>query len=318
MTDEMTDDIEVSMVGAFDFDSILEDNELEVVNPTHSQTVEDDSDEEYEYEDEDEFEDEEEDDELASEDKLTSFQDFAEQFDDLPDDLTFKMGDASFTKADIVSTVKAKAEVDEAHEAFTSFIENLNNINQRQEMYVRGSMSETEMKLAEIEEVLANPGNVAPSKLQAMLEAKHAYEQRHKVLEQNLVKVIEDNKIRKDAANVAKIRQTDLMMRGTPGYAGMSTLQELAQWAQKEGISGDAVVEGMAPALIKILMDAKKYREDTVSRKERVKKAVSTPTSVSSKKKAVAPKVRDTAAKARAVKALEKGDLSSAFEFIED
>lgn len=303
----------------FDFNSIDDGNaSVPVEEETLPEQLTEEEVEEFEDEDYEEQEDEE-DDELASEDKINSIKEFAEQFEDLPDDLTFKLGDAAFTKADLVKTIKAKEEVDEAHEAFTSFVENLNVINQRQELYVRGSMSETEMKLAEINQALANPATIAPSKLQALLEAKNSYEQRHAALEQNLMKVMEDNKARKDASNLGKIRQTDLMMRGTPGYTGINTIRDLAQWAQKEGINGDAIVEGMSPQFIQILMDAKKFREEAAGRKERIKKAVASPTSVTSKKKA-APTKNTSAQKEKVLKAVQEGKASvgDLWDYLED
>lgn len=314
-------------IDSFDFNSI--DSDIEVVPtkaPKPSTVVEetDDSDDDFEYDyDEDEVEGGEEV-EAEDEDDMSAdtMQSFAENFADLPDELEFNFGDEKITKGEFVQAAKQRREINMVHEEMSGYIKSLSDNETRIQGYLAASMSETEARLMAVNEKLANPDELAPSDLKKYYTAKRDLEARHRELENNMAKVREEEIARKEQINVIKIRQTDIALRGTPGYAGMDTIRELALFAEQSGLSSEMMLEGMSPELIKLLMDAKKFRSGKAARDAKLSAASKgkAPQSVASKPKPSKHSGKALSAKkAMALKALNSGNIPTDFyDVIED
>lgn len=324
----VNDDMILDM-DAFDFASIEDDapsyegyKEPSVNYDDIDSDDADDDVEEFDYEDEDVEDTDADDAEDLDESGINSMKDFADNFETLPDDLEFKLGDESFSKADVVDTLRTRKELMETQEAMGSYISSLNEINSRINGYLKQSASETELKLIEVNQRLANPENMAASDVQRAVVLKRELEQRQKVLENNIIQAQKDEQEKREIVNVHKINSTDLALRGSEGYKGIQTIGEIARWAQGEGIDPNALMDGMSPALVRALMDAKAYRERKVASKERLANTVkSAPKSVKSDTKASAPKKTSKAgARQRAEKAIAagKGNPVDFFHLLED
>lgn len=315
MDDSMLLDIE-----NFDFNMIDDGDDAASVVPGDADYEEVFDEDESSINDEEFIDDEQE----AEEKEEVSLMSFAENFSEIPDDLEFTIDGAKVTKADLTNTFKAKAEVEEAREGLNTYIKNLTATEAKVQDYIKLSVSETENRLKAVNNLLANPESMSPSDVQKALVAKRDLENRYRALETNIAGLRQAEAERKEQVSIAKIRQADVSLRGTPGYAGMSTIREVATFAEANGISSEILMEGMSPGLIKLLMDAKTYRDKVGSSKDRIKSAAvktkgTANRSVSSKPKATTgakPRMKSEVAFQR----FAKGEMAAAdvFQFIKD
>lgn len=265
-----------------------------------------------------EFEDEE--DEGPSFSNLSSF---AEQFDDIPDDIEFKVGGVSMSKADIASAIARSEEVNNTYSELEKYVSNLNANEAFIQDKLNFSMSETETKLRHYNNLLSRPDRLSASELREVYMHKQELEKRYSTIEQDIVAVRNAHNARRDEVNVQRVKQTNVAMRGTDGWKGLETIRELASFAESNGMSADTVMEGMSPGLMKMLLNAKRYEETVSGSKRRVQNAVkgNAPRSVSSKPKAKSPSAGGrTAQKARAAKLYSQGKMSHSdmFQFLDD
>ena len=290
----------------FDFSDIADDN---VVDPAEAKLNE------LENEDYEDFDDEE-----PSFSNLTSF---AESFDDIPDDIEFKVGGVSLSKADIASAIARSEEVKNTYSELEKYVSNLNSNEQFIQDKLNFSMSETETKLRHYNNLLSRPDRLSPTELRDVYLHKQELEKRYSTIEQDIVAVRNAHNARRDEVNVQRVKQTNVAMRGTDGWKGLETIRELADFAKSQGVSPDVVMEGMSPGMMKMLMNAKRYEETVNGSKKRVQNAVkgSAPRSVSSQAKAKSPApVGRNAQKARAHKLYAQGKLShlDMFNYLDD
>lgn len=316
----------LDMISQFDFNDIVDEN-TSVSQTADAYLSEDkhdggndefDFEEEFGFDDEEGFEDDvEEDDNVGS----SSLQEIAESFDSIDDDIEFTIHGEKVTKADIAEVVRTRADMKEAHEGLTAYVSNLSEVEMRVNTYLSASMTETETRLRQVEGMLDRPENMTPTELQRALIAKKDLMARQTQLEQNAQKIRSAEEERRQAIDLMKIRQTDATLKmSVPGYKGVQTLQEIASWAQKEGIDEAALRNGMSPALIKALMDAKSYREKVGGKKqirEAAQKRVA-PRSTSSRQKSKSPTVSRGNTQKAYEKAMASGDSATAFAFLTD
>lgn len=313
MSNEMMIDMD-----SFDF-SMLGDEDATPVNApvVEEEDFEDNSDLNFDFDSEDGVDDgEDEEGEELDEDGINSLQDFASSFDDIPDTLEFNIGGEVVAKADIVQAAKQRKEIASDHEELKTYIQNLNDIEQRQEGYMNLAISETESRLNSIYAKLQNPASMTQAQLTQALTSKAQLEEHYKVLETNVLNSRAEAQTRRDHVNQIKVRQTDLAMRGTAGYKGVETLRGLANFAQESGLDPQNILDSISPAFVSMLMDAKRFRDATASKRSKLeaitsKKVSSTsPRSTSSRPKAKT--VRATNAnKAAIMKKAAQGTLSS-------
>lgn len=271
---------------------------------------------EFEEEFEGEVESEEDEDTFGS-----TLEEVASNFDTIDDSVEFTIGGEKVTKADIAEVVRDRADLREAREGLNSYISNLSEVELRISTYIQASMTETETRLRQVELMLENPDRMTPSDIQKALVAKKDLTARQVQLEQNASKVRAEEEQRRQQLDLVKINQTNAELRASlPGYKGIQTLQEVATWAQKEGIGEDALRSGMSPALIKALLDAKTYREKTSGKKAiraNVEKRMA-PKSTSSKAKPRSSAISASSRQKAYERAQAAGDISAMFNLLED
>lgn len=315
------DDEMILNMDSFDFSLIEDDNvsnapTKEVVEKEEADWLNEEYDEEEsgdEFEDEEEFEEEE--------DNADSI-DLSSQFDEIDDEAEFNIGGETITKAEIADVVRTRAELKEAHEGISSYVNNLSEVEMRISTYLNASMTETETRLRQIDNMLQAPERLTPTEVQKALVAKRDLQARQTQLEANAAQVRAAEEERRQQLDLLKIRQTDSELKArVPGYRGIETLKEIAVWAQKEGIDESALRQSMSPALIKALMDAKTYREKVGGKKairENAQKRTSAPRSVSSKPKQRKVSTSSTSKSKAYDRAMNSGNTSAAFAFLED
>lgn len=311
---------DLDMIAQFDF-SQIDDGEPQVKEPSQSPVVEDKpewlfDEQDDDYEGEDEVYDEDVEDEEVEEAEEGHF---STDFDSIDDDVEFKIGGESITKAEIADVVKTRADLKEAHEGISSYVHNLSEVEMRISTYLNASMSETETRLRQVESMLEAPEKLTPSEVQKALIAKRDLMVRQNQLEDNARQIRAAEEERRQQLDLMKIRNTDAELKAkVPGYRGIETLKEVALWAQKEGIDEASLRQSMSPALIKALMDAKVYREK-IGGKRVIREAASrkaAPKSVSSKPK---PRTVGSVNKMKAFERASKaGDSAAMFSLLED
>lgn len=314
----------------FDF-SLIDSDDSQVVDkePEYDFNADDDVsvvEDEFVYDDEDSNDDDMDDDGGDDEPSFTNVAEFAEKFEDIPDDVEFVIDGNKVTKADLAQSVRNKVELDEARNGLSTYIQNLSATEAKIQDYIKLSVSETENRLTAINQMLARPESLSPSDLQKAFVAKRDLEARYAALEQNVSGLRQAEAERKEQVAIAKIRQADVALRGTPGYSGMNTIRDIAAFGESNGLSSELLMEGMSPSLIRLLMDAKMYREKVGGGKDRIKAAVSgkkqapNARSVSSRssKKPAKGSSNYNRAKNEAMKKYASGDASAIFDYLED
>lgn len=241
----------------------------------------------------------------------------ADAFNDLAEDYEFTIDGATVTKGDLVDTIKSREQIKEAQASLLNYMQVVNAKTASMESIVETSITESELKLQEINRILANPTSVDPVHLQRVLQAKNDTEKRVTMLRDNAAKLQQEKEHQMEELNKSRIYQTDMALKGVAGYTGMDSLREVCQWAQGQGIDGNAVIAGMSPGLIKVLMDAKRYQEVRSQKASKIKPVVKqAPTSTTTKPKSTT--VKSTSAKAAIKQKAEKGLIPVTFDMIED
>lgn len=262
--------------------------------------------------------------EVDEESGLASIDDLAQNFDTLPEDVAFTINGEAVSKKEIAEIVKTRSDLKEASEGLSDYVSNLSEVEMRVQSYLAASMSETETRLRQIEQMLNQPERMTPTELQKAYIAQRDLRARQTVLEQNAANVRDEEIQRRQAVNMMKINQTNAQLKASvPGWKGKDSLREVASWAQQQGLKEDSLVEAMSPEFIKILMDAKMYREKVSGKKAIVEKARAKPAaqkSVSSKPKSsnLRGAVGERQRAAAYDKAMKAGDSSAAFNFLMD
>lgn len=247
----------------------------------------------------------------------------ANEFDEIDDNFQFTIQGEKVSKADLVEVVRTKNELKEAYQGISDYVANLSEVEMRVQTYLQASMTETETRLRQIEKMLDQPEKMTPTELQKAYIAQRDLRQRQAALEQNAQKVRAEEEQRRQSINMMKINQTDVQLRASvPGYQGMKTLREVAQWAQQNGLSEQSMLEAMSPEFVKILMDAKVYREKVSGKRGIAEKATArAPKSMSVKAKTTASVKSAMGHRKKTAsfeKAMRDGDMSAAFNMLED
>lgn len=313
----MNEEMNEMMLDLDTFDFSMIDDEADTPSPAKKEPIEEE--EGFEGE-EDTFEGDEDSEEVEDDaSDLEEEEHSAPDFDEFDDAYEFNVDGVVVTKADMLDTVRSRNAIKEAQTSLFGYMKTINEANNRMDAVLRASISESEMKLQEINSMLDRPSDIQPSRLQALLQAKKDTQARLSTLEDNAMKLKREQEEAQDALNLSRITQTDMALRGTPEYHGIDTIRELAQWAQKLGVDGNAMMAGMSPALVKVLMDAKKYNDVKEQKTSKVRTlAKPVPKSSSAKKPASKAPASGSKAKQEALKRVNKGDFSNAFDFLED
>lgn len=323
----------MSMIGGFDFNNIVDyDNTGEVVEPAEKYIPQDEAednfddnpfpfDNEEEMVEEDSFEDEEEVSEFGS-----TLEEVASNFDVIPEDVEFVIHGEKVSKKDIADIVHKSKELTEAYSGFTDYVSSLSEVELRVQTYLSASMTETETRLRQIEQMLEHPEQLTGGELQKAYIAQRDLRKRQTQLEENASNVRKAEEERRSQIDIIKIRQTNAALNGTvPGYKGINTLKELAGWAQQQGMDEQSLRASMSPEFIKVLMDAKLYREKIGGKRQaaerRPQKSAPAPSaqrSLSSKPKAKRSALNDHQKHRAYDAAMKAGDATAAFAFIKD
>ncbi|MGL4358719.1 MAG: hypothetical protein ACRCSY_08525 [Cetobacterium sp.] len=308
----------------FDFSLLMEDE-----TPSNDPVQEEETNEFYDdsYEENEEYEesgDEESGD--TEEDKFEkdiSLQTFSENFDDIPDDLEFKIGGEVITKQFIAETVKTRNDIAQAEEELRTYI---NNTKQREEdisFNLSIATTEVEGRLKHVNNLLSDPESLTPQDLQKAYIAKSQLEKRYSELSSAVIKIREAEAATREQNNVMKIKQTDMSMRGEKDWRGIDSIRELAGYAQEIGLSQDLVLEGMSPALMKVLMNARRWESQQNTNKARIKESIKSqaPRSISTKKKpreVSQTKMSESTRRREYEKAMKAGDSAKMFSLLVD
>lgn len=322
----MSNDIIIDL-DSFDFNSLDDSDISGNIAPAkraepEEEIYEDDSfnldeiDDEYADEDSEEDSDEDEDEGGTAEDDFNTVKDFAEKFDDIPDDLEFKIGDGVFTKNDIRETISKRAELSESYQEMSVYVQNIQASESAIADAMNLSMSEAQTRLIALNQALSKPEELDPRDVQRYLTAKRDTEARYNELQDNVAKVRKAEDERKQEISVMRIKQTDVAMRGTDGWKGIPSIGEYTKFAESKGLNSDLVLSGMSPGLITILMNAKKYEDLTAKNKGRIKASVkgTAPRSVASKapsRNSTSPKSASKASRQAALQKMSRGKLDS-------
>lgn len=233
--------------------------------------------EEVEDEDEEDFEDDEDDEDFDNEEGINSLIDFSSKFDDIPDDLEFNIGGQTVTKQFIAETVKTRNDIKEAETEMRSYINNLRDKEDAINTAIQMSVTEVEGRLEYVNSLLKDPESMTPTDLQKVLVSKAALEKRYTELDGNIKKIRAAEAERREQTNVIKIKQTDMAMRGEPGWKGIESIREIANFAQERGVDSALLLEGMSPSLMKMMLNAKKFEEMQTTNKKRLRDSVKAP-----------------------------------------
>lgn len=277
-----------------------------------------DGDEEFDEEFDGEYEDEEQDD--APRDLHSVISEVANEFDSIDDEFEFTIGGEKIAKRDIAEVVRTRAEMKEAYEGLSGYVNNLSETEMRINTYLQASMTETETRLRQVEQMLQRPEAMTPSEVQKALVAKRDLTARQSQLEANAAQIRGAEEERRQQLDIMKIRQTDATLKtSVPGYKGIQTMKEISTWAQKEGISEADIRASMSPAMMKMMMDAKLYREKVGGKKTireaAAKRTNTAPKSAPAKQRS---RVANATSNAKAYeRAMKSGDAATAFLFVE-
>lgn len=322
----------MSMVQEFSFmDIVDEDTNTTEVNPTTKYLDNDDAGyDDYEGEDDgmDFLRDEEDvvEDEVEEESSEfgSTLEEVASNFDTIPEDVEFVIHGEKVSKRDIADIVHRTKELNEAYTGFSDYVSNLSEVEMRVQTYLSASMTETETRLRQIEQMLEHPEQLTGGELQKAYIAQRDLRKRQSQLEENASNVRRAEEERRQQIDIVKIRQTNAALNGVvPGYKGMNTLKELAGWAQEQGVNEQALRSAMSPEFVKLLMDAKMYREKVGGKRqvrEAAQKRVAAPAqrSISSKPKAKKSAIGDAQRQRGYDAAMKAGDSTAAFAFLVD
>lgn len=301
----------------FDFNSINDDSDVELVE----------SNTEYEHEPAHNFDDEDGlwDTDEDSEEELASPKEVIESVGGdlalLDDDFELSIGEEKITKAELMGRLNTVNEFKEKNEQFSTYFQNFQNIDRQMDAVFVASATENDIKLTNIKNKLSQPG-ITDTQRGQLYGEMNKLENNKRVLDERVQSFFAARELRDQQAELVRLTQTNNEMTGKYGAKWVDNMAPaVTQYINNSGIASAEMRKALSPALIEVLIKAMKFDKQAKGVEERInstvkRKAPAVTKSVGSTSNSRGKKVTKSEATMR--RAQREGDHATLFQFIKD
>ncbi|PMG45640.1 hypothetical protein BCU90_17400 [Vibrio lentus] len=245
------------------------------------------------------------------EENLEQYQEFAQSFSELPDDLEFNVGGQTINKETLTTLVNTQEQIAQVHEVVNKQSAMNDQLSQSIELSFNASQTETSKQIQAVKHQLSDPYLSDMQKGQLFQELTNL-QNKNQVLVQESQKAFQAVKQREQVQNQVK---ANLVSQQLQSKYSNEDIVGAVQHANSQGITNEDLQKSLSVPLMEALIKAKKH-DDLMSKS---KSNIQNKTTKSPKRNARKQAVKRTGSKEQALKKIQNGELDSdVFNALED